>query len=457
MSLFAQFLLKGTIWTILAYGTSQILRLGTNVILARLLSPDVFGTMLIVYTLRTGIELISDVGLSQSVIYNKKGEDPEFYNTAWTLSCIRSLILWLIFIGAAVPMANFYQSQILVYVVPVTAFVVILTGATSISKVIIQKRMQIIKLNVFDLGVAFVGSMASIGFALITPTVWALVYGGLFGTAVQTVASYFLLPNIKQRWRLSRAVVWEILTFGKWIYISSIVFFLSTYIDRFFLPKVVPIELFGVYGIARSISDLSGNLVLRLGNIVLFPFVASHSKMPRAELRNQLGPLRGRFLLITGLGFALFVATADLAIRLLYDQRYHAATWILPVLVLGSWLSVLATINEYALLGVGKPSYAAIGNGLKLAYLAVGLTLASESFGLIGGVVVVSLSDLCRYVPILVGQIRERFSYGKQDLVLTLAMLSLVGFLEWLRWTVGLGTSFDTLPIDLRPVFGLGR
>jgi hypothetical protein len=53
--------------------------------------------------------------------------------------------------------------------------------------------------------------------------------------------------------------------FGKWIFVSSMVFFLSTYIDRLYLGKVVPLELLGIYGIARSISDLTGNLVLRLG------------------------------------------------------------------------------------------------------------------------------------------------------------------------------------------------
>jgi hypothetical protein len=71
-------LFKGTIWTIGAYGMGTALRTATNIVLARLLAPDIFGTMLTVYTLRMGIELISDVGINQNIVYNENADNPEF-------------------------------------------------------------------------------------------------------------------------------------------------------------------------------------------------------------------------------------------------------------------------------------------------------------------------------------------------------------------------------------------
>jgi O-antigen/teichoic acid export membrane protein len=324
----------------------------------------------------------------------------------------------------------------------------VFTGLTSIGKSLLQKRLQIARLNLFDMIMAFISSAATVWFAYLSPTIWALVFGGLFGSAASMIGSYFLLPEIKQRFHLSKQYSRQILNFGKWIFVSSIVYFLSMYVDRLYLGKVVPLELLGVYGIARSISDLSGNLILRLGNVVLFPFVASHSQTPRAELRDRLAPIRARFLLLAAVGLSLFVASADFAIRILYDERYHAASWMLPLLIVGSWFSVLAYVNESLLLGLGKPSYSAVSNGAKLAFLVIGLPVMVKISGVLGGVMVVAVADLCRYIPILIGQRRERFSFGLQDLLLTAAVISIIGLLEWLRWVSGFGTSFDTLPMD---------
>ena len=56
MTISSGFLLKGAVWTIGAYGLGQVLRLATNIFLARLLAPELFGIMLIVDSLRLGIE-----------------------------------------------------------------------------------------------------------------------------------------------------------------------------------------------------------------------------------------------------------------------------------------------------------------------------------------------------------------------------------------------------------------
>jgi O-antigen/teichoic acid export membrane protein len=446
-------LLRGSIWTTGAYVVGQGIRLGTNIVLARLLAPEVFGIVWIVYSLRIGLELISDVGIAQSIIYNEDAEDPDFYNTAWTLQLIRSTLLWVAFVAAAVPIARLYQSPILAFIIPVSAFSLVLTGLTSIGKPLLQKRMGLAKLNAFDTVMALFSSVITVLFAFLSPTVWGLVIGGVIGAVPSTVASYFLLPDVRQRFVLSKRFIREIFRFGKWIFVASIVFFLSSYIDRLYLAKVVPLELVGVYGIARSISDLSNNLVMRLGALVLFPFISSHSRLLRDDLRQQLASIRAKFLIAAAIGFAIFVTTADLAIKVLYDARYHAATWILPVLIVGSWFATLASLGESSLLGLGKPNYSAFSNSAKLVFLVIGLPLGVGHDGLVGGVLVIALADIARYITVLVGQEREHFSFGTQDLLITSAFFLLTVLLEWLRWVVGFGTSFESVPIELRQFF----
>jgi O-antigen/teichoic acid export membrane protein len=160
-----------------------------------------------------------------------------------------------------------------------------------------------------------------------------------------------------------------------------------------------------------------------------------------------LAPLRAKLLLLLTLPMSLAVATADLAIKILYDERYQAANWMLPILIIGSWFSILANLNETALLGFGKPSYSAMGNSLKFVFLVIGLGLGVKAYGILFGVIVVALADVFRYIPVLIGQRREHFSFGMQDLLFTLAMFVFAGFWEWSRWISGLGTSFASLPL----------
>ena len=218
--------------------------------------------------------------------------------------------------------------------------------------------------------------------------------------------------------------------------------------DRLFLGMAAPLALLGVYGIARSLSDPIGALVVRLCSYVLFPILASKSETSRDHLRGRVLPVRLRALMLAVLGLSLFTIVADLPVKILYDQRYQEAAWMLPVLTIGLWASILCNINETTLVGFGKPQYSAIANSIKLAYLVVALPLSFANYGVLGAVVVVAASDVPRYLPILIGQIRERFSFGFQDLCFTVIMFVLIAIGEWLRWLAGFGTSFVDLPLQ---------
>jgi O-antigen/teichoic acid export membrane protein len=438
--------LRGVGWTVGAFGLGQFLRLVTNVVLARLLAPELFGVMAIVNALRTGFDLISDVGIGQNIIQNKNAEDPKFYNTAWTLQVIRGPFLWLICCAAAIPLAHLYAIPILPFILPVAALYFIFLGFSSISIPLVQKRLQFGRLNVFELFFEFISALAHVLFAYLNPTVWALVLGGLVAPAARMIGSYFLLPNLQHKFYISKHYAWQIFRFGKWIFLASLVYFLSTNFDRLFLGKASPLAFLGVYGIARGLSEPIGALVGRLCSYIVFPVLASNSGTARDDLRRRVVSIRMQSLILAAVGVSLFATVADLPVKMLYDQRYQAAAWMLPLLTIGLWFSIICSINETTLLGFGKPQYGAIANILKFVYLLTALPLSFMEYGGLGAVVVVAVSDLSRYLPILVGQIRERFSFGLQDLFVTLLMFAMIAVWAWLRWEAGFGTSFDELP-----------
>lgn len=443
----SRFLVRGVIWTTGAFGFGLLFRLITNVVLARLLAPELFGIMVIVNSIRTGVDLISDIGIGQNIVHNPNAEKPEFYNTAWTLRLIRAILLWLVCLAAALPVAHFYKTPIFGTVLPVAGLFFVIGALGSVAPYLLQKQLQFVRLNIFEVAQEMASSAAHILLAYFIPTIWALVLGALVSTAAQSAGSYFLLPNVRHRFYIAKEYSGQIFSFGKWIFISSIIYFLSMNFDRLYFGKVAVLSLVGVYGIARGLSDMVGTLVLRLSGYLVFPLIAASQAMPRDQLRAALATKRLAVLLLGAGGFALLIVSADVVIRILYDQRYQAAGWMLPVLLLGAWFSMISSFNDATLLGLGKPLYSAVGNALKLAWLLFGFPIGFARFGTLGAIAVIAISDLWRYLPILVGQSRERFSFPAQDLVTTLVMFALVGLCEWLRWTLGFGTSFDGLLI----------
>ena len=438
-------LVKNAIWVIGGFGVSQILRLVSGVILARLLAPEVFGIMVIVYSIRTGIDLLSDIGVGQSVVANRDADRPEFYNTAWSLRFLRGFVLFALCAVVAAPLAKFYQAPVLGSVVPVVGAYFAIIGMGSLAPMFLQKRLRSATLSMFELSVEFITSAFQIIFAWFNPTIWVFVLGGMINVMARAIGSYIVVPDIRHRFSISGSVARQIFSFGFWIFLSSLIYFLSANFDRLYLGRVIPFGILGIYGIARSLAEIANTLASRLNFIIIFPFIASQAETSRRELRFRIRSSRAMFLLIAAVSLAAIALVSDLLINILYDRRYHEAGGMLSALTIGVWFSIVCTINESTLLGLGKPHYAAIANGLKLVWLVAGIATAVPTFGIVGVVIVVLLSDAWRYIPIFIGQRREHLSFGSQDVIITMAFLALIVVGEWARWFLGFGTSFSGL------------
>lgn len=430
-------------WVAGSYGVSQGLRLFTNVILARLLAPQLFGVMLIVNTLRTGIELLSDVGIGQNIVSNRKGDQPDFYNTAWTIQIIRGILLFAIALLLARPLAEFYDSKQLIEIIPIISVLFLLTGFQSPSRFILQKRQAVKTIALFDIFIAAVSAVVHIALALYSPTIWALVAGLIIATSISATTSFFLIDFRLHRIKISREHVRSIISFGKWVFASSVVFFLAMNFDRLYFAKEIPFAILGIYGIARTFSDMIGMLVQRVGAMMIFPKVAAFAK-ERSELRPAIAGLRLKALLATACGLSIVVALSDLVILLLYDDRYIAAAFMLPILMAGAWFSILSTMGESFMLGIGKSVHSAQANFAKLLWLVIFVPLALIYFGFVAALCVIAIADLFRYMSLSLSQWKEGLSFLKQDIALLSLFVFLVVMWRYIFMQLGLVADFGT-------------
>ena len=352
---------------------------------------------MVLSTFRSGIELLTDVGIAQNVVRSRNADDQSFQNSAWTLQFVRSLILCSILSIAAYPLAKSISDtgngnsaecgndHFSWFVFDVYLF--ICSGICSLDVA-----------NMFELSCDFVTAVLIIFFAYMSPTIWSILISGLFAAVFRVGLSY-LLPRARNWFEWNRVHVREIFSFGKWMFLSSLLSFLCMNFDKLYLAKTIPLATVGIYAIARTIADLPAFLAGRLGYSLIFPMVSSQHAATRTEIRSGLLALRTKLLTLAALGVACGIAFSDVAVWIIYDPRYSDAGWILAMLLIGTWGAILSAFSEYTLLGLSKPVYGVVANALKLAGILLLLPIGYQWMGLPGAL-----------IGLAVGEVRSVFS-----------------------------------------------
>jgi O-antigen/teichoic acid export membrane protein len=435
--------LKGTVYVVAFYGISLALRMVSSVVLTRLFSPEFFGLMTLLTTVLVGLNLFSHIGLEDSIIQSPRGDDPLLLNTAWTLLVWRGGGLWVMTILLAWPVARFYHEPRMIALFPVLGFGCVISGFASTSLLNLARHLGVGKTSLLELTGQVVYFVVTLIWALIDPSLWALVGGRVAAELTRTVISFFIIPELRPRFVLDKECVRSLLHFGKWILIGTTLTFLATQSDRLILGKLISIEALGVYGVAFSLSDMPRQVIAMFCSRVGYPFIARFAQQPRHEYRSIFLKYRLPVLAVGGLGLVFVICTGDQLVLHLYDHRYRAAAWMVGVLAVGLWHTMLYSTISPAILALSKAHYNA---GANLAYcicLFTLIPLGFHFFGMLGAVAAVAFGDLPVYFVVLYAAYRERVGTFLQDALMTAAfVVTLTGALV-LRAALGFGQPFQ--------------
>ncbi|SDO97053.1 Membrane protein involved in the export of O-antigen and teichoic acid [Klenkia soli] len=421
-------------WTTGSFVISFGLRFVSNVILSRLLSPELFGIVIIVNTIRFGVELLSDVGIEQNIVRRKGQLDRDFLNSAWTVQVVRGFILSAIFASLASPLSTLFA------VPPATLYLMslapLLTSLHSSAIFVLSRTLQVRERNWFELRCEILAFAVVITTASLWHSVYAVILSTLISIALRSALSY-RLPHAQQRLRLRRAHAKEIISFGKWITASSLFVYAAANIDRLTLGAVAPLAALGIYGIARIVSDIPSAFASRLTHQILFPAIAAESSAAR-ETASAM-KLRHRLLLLISVASGILASTADFAVSLVYDQRYSQAGPLLSIILLATWFSINSTLSEAAFLGRDRPIYLTTGNLARLVLICLMLYPLYTAWGLAGAGVAIIAAEAGRYLVTAYGLWRLKLHTLRQDFLTASAFTATILIGCTLRYLLGLG------------------
>jgi O-antigen/teichoic acid export membrane protein len=411
-----------------------VVRVGSHLALARLVSAEAFGLMGLVNSCTTGVELFSDLGVPQKIVHSPRGAEPVFLNTAWTIKSLRGFALWAVTLLLAYPLARFYNTPQLQYLVPVVGLTAILSGFASTNIHLQERNLSLERVVALQIAAQIIAAIVMVAWAWRQPTVWALVAGGLATAGVTMVGSHLVLPGPRNRFQWEPAAAHEVFHFGKWMLPSTIVYFILVLSHRLILGKFVTAEVLGFYNIA---SFLASFVVMLLGGVstrVLLPLFARQGEASsNQEFRKRVGRARRNLLVLSLPPLCVLTVFGPQIIHLLYDRRYVGAGWMTQVLAAGAVGDCIITSSGSLLLARGdsrRHFLTLVGGALLLAaFVVTGYLLG----GWQGVVIALAASPLARYPALAWGLHRQCVWQPLLDLIALLGSAALVALLWALK------------------------
>lgn len=378
-------ILRSAGFTVFGFGASQLIRLGSNLILTRLLFPEAFGMMALVMMILMGLAMFSDVGVSPAIMRSARGDDPDFLNTAWTIQVIRGFALWAVTLGLAYPMSLIYGAPELAWFLPVAGLTLILTGFNPTRLDTANRHLMLGRVTAIDIVTQVGAVIVGIALAWWLQSIWALVLSGLFSAAFQLVLYDRYLPGPRNRFRWEKPAAHELINFGKWVFLSTVAGFFFSQGDKMILGRWLSLDLFGVYNIGYFLAAfpmLLGGMVTRK---ILIPI---YREKPPSESPGNFRKLRRMRCGVTALLLLLvcvFSALGVWMVDLLYDPRYQAAGAVVAVLAVMQIPQIVGLTYDQAALAAGDSRRFFVLAAARAGLMIAGLVIGVEWAGLLGG------------------------------------------------------------------------
>jgi O-antigen/teichoic acid export membrane protein len=395
--------IRGGLARILAQVLNFAVRLGSLIILARLLDPKDFGLVGMVTAFTGILALFRDFGLSAAAIHRPNITDEQLSTLFW-INLLVGVLLGLFTFVMSPAIAAFYHEPRLISVSAVLALAFVFNAAGLQHGVIIQREMRFTALAVISTISLLLSTAVGICGAKLGFGYWALVAMAVMSPATSTIgfwAAIRWIPGPPRRGIGMRSMM----RFGGTLTLNTIILYVANNLDKVLLGRFFGEEALGLYGRAYQLVNIpTDNLNSAAGEVAF----AALSRLQDDPSRFRKYFLKG-YSLVLALTVPITICCALFAhdmIRVLLGPKWMAAVPIFRFLA--------PTILSFAIvnpLGWLMTALGLVERSLKLSLIFAPLMVAGYVAGLshgpIGVAIGYSLAMLFWIFPSLIWCVRD--------------------------------------------------
>ena len=339
------------IWRFAERCGAQVVQTIVSLVLARLLAPEVFGTVALVTVFANIFQVFVDSGLGNALIQKKEADDLDF-SSVFYFNIIWCIVLYVILYLLAPYLAAFYEDTMLTPVIRVLCLTIVISGVKNVQQAYVSKTMQFKKFFFSTLFGTIVSAIVGIGMAIAGTGIWALVAQKITNLAIDTVVLWFTV-----KWRPKLIFSFErlrgLLMYGWKLLASSLLDTLNNNLRQLVIGKLYTDTDLAYFNQGRQIPDLLVNNVNLSIDSVLLP-VMSEAQDESARVKAMT---RRSIKMSTYIMAPLMIGLAVVApalIELLLTSKWLDCVFYLRIFCITYLFYPIHTANLNAIKAMGR-------------------------------------------------------------------------------------------------------
>ncbi len=265
--------LNNFIWRFMERIGAQGVTFVVSIVLARLLDPEVYGTVALVTVFTTIMQVFVDSGLGTALVQKKDADDLDF-STVFYFNIVMCTGLYGIMFFAAPLIAAFYELPELIPIVRVSSLTLLISGVKNIQQSYVSKHMLFKRFFYSTIGGTIVSAAVGVGMAFAGFGVWALIAQNLINLAAGT-AILWVTVKWRPKWMFSWGRLRGLFSYGWKLLVSSLLNTVYNDIRQLIIGKMYTTDDLAFYNKGNQFPQLIVTNVNSSIDSVLMPAMAA--------------------------------------------------------------------------------------------------------------------------------------------------------------------------------------
>ncbi len=346
--------IHGGKWFLFGNILQKIMGVIPFLILARILLPEDYGVITVVFTVTSFLDRLATPGFGTALL-QKKGSVEEYLDIVWTYDLVKSVgIGALIFMSGDLASSFFHVSGSYELIIRLSGLFPILTALSNSRQIYFFKELHFRKVFIRDIAAQGAYIIVALSFALfVHASAWALFLGYVGRYIVGMIMSYVLYPAIP-RLSFKFGKLRDLMEYGKWIYGQNLLEYVLGFLDTIFIGRLLGQRELGLYSRARDLPTTISWPLLNIMNKIAF---SAYAKIQDELDKVQQGLLKSLdVLLFAMVPFSLLlVLEGGSIVTVLLGKNWLSIVLPLKILAVGNIWFALITMLKPIFNAIGKP------------------------------------------------------------------------------------------------------